>query len=129
MMQVLKSLLLNQNKSLMTLNQFIEFLKLNFELTIFVSIRDNKKQSSNTNFFHKVIISQDSIPDRGRELEDFERNPDALIKIFKDLLEYDVVQYAIRSNSDVMESIFNSGETYIRSRSWSLWIKVKKNNS
>ncbi len=113
----------------MTLNQFIEFLKLNFELTIFVSIRDNKKQSSNTNFFHKVIISQDSIPDRGRELEDFERNPDALIKIFKDLLEYDVVQYAIRSNSDVMESIFNSGETYIRSRSWSLWIKVKKNNS
>lgn len=126
MMQVLKSLLLNQNKSLMTLNQFIEFLKLNFELTIFVSIRDNKKQSSNTNFFHKVIISQDSIPDRGRELEDFERNPDALIKIFKDLLEYDVVQYAIRSNSDVMESIFNPGKTYIRSRSWSLWIRVKK---
>jgi hypothetical protein len=112
----------------MTLNQFFEFLKLNFELTMNVSIRDNKKQSSNTNFFNKVIISQNSIPDRGRELEDFERNPDALIKIFKDLLEYDVVQYAIRSNSDVMESIFNPGETYIRSRSWSLWIRIYKNN-
>jgi hypothetical protein len=112
----------------MTLNQFFEFLKLKFELTIFVSIRDNKKQYSNTNFFHKVIISQDYIPDRGRELEDFERNPDALIKIFKDLLEYDVVQYAIKCNSDVMESMFNPGETYIRSRSWSLWIRIYKNN-
>ena len=113
----------------MTLINFFEFLKTNFELTVTVSIYDNKSEYSNSHFFNKVTINQDFIADRGRELEDFERNPDALKEIFKDLLEYEVIQYAIRSNSDVMESIFNSGETYIRSRSWSLWIKVKKNNS
>ena len=111
----------------MTLNQFFGFLKLKFELTMFVSIKENKSEYSDSHFFNKVIISQDSLPDRGRELENFERNPDALKEIFKDLLEYEVIQYAIRSNSDVMESIFNPGKTYIRSRTWSLWIRVKKN--
>jgi hypothetical protein len=113
----------------MTLINFFEFLKINFELTVTVSIQANKSEYSNTLFFHKVIINQDFLPDRGRELEDFERKPDELKKIFKDLLEYEVIQYAIRSNTDVMESIFNPGKTYIRSRSWSLWIRVKKNIS
>ena len=111
----------------MTLNQFFEFLKINFELTLSVSIKENKSEYSDSHYFNKVIVSHDSLPDRGRELENFERNPDALKEIFKDLLEYEVIQYAIRSNSDVMESIFNPGKTYIRSRTWSLWIRVKKN--
>ncbi len=117
---------MNNVDKFMTLINLFEFLKINFELTVTVSIKDNKSEYSNSHFFNKVIISQNSIPDRGRELEDFERNPDALKEIFKDLLEYEVIQFAIRSNSDVMESIFNPGKTYIRSRSWSLWIRVKK---
>jgi hypothetical protein len=111
----------------MTLINFFEFLKINFELTVTVSIQENKSEYSNIHFFNKVIISQDFLPDRGRELEDLERKPDSLKEIFKDLLEYEVIQYAIRSNTDVMESIFNPGKTYIRSRSWSLWIRVRKN--
>jgi hypothetical protein len=111
----------------MTLINFFEFLKINFELTVTVSIKENKSEYSNIHFFNKVIINQDLLPDRGRELEDFERKPDSLKEIFKDFLEYEVIQYAIRSNTDVMESIFNPGKTYIRSRSWSLWIRVRKN--
>lgn len=110
----------------MTLLNFFDFLRLKFYLTLSVSIKENKSESSSSHFFSKVIINQDSLPDRGRELEDFERNPDSLKEIFKDLIEYEVIQYEISSYCDVMESIFNHGTTYIRSRKWALWIKVKK---
>jgi hypothetical protein len=113
----------------MTLLNFFEFLKLNFNLSISVSIKENKSESSFSHFFYKVIINQDLLPDRGRELEEFERNPDALKEIFKDLLEYEVIQYEIRSYCDVMESIFNPGKTYIRSRTWALWVRVRKINN